>query len=72
MQKILVVDDSEINRELLHDVLKDDYLVEMAEDGESALHHMESSFETLSALLLDLNMPKVNGFAVLDEMEKRG
>ena len=42
MQKILVVDDAALNRELLHDVLRDDYLVEMAEDGEEAMRKLEA------------------------------
>ncbi len=71
MQRILVVDDAEINRELLRDVLNEDYVVETAADGAEALLLLEGTFDTMSALLLDLNMPKMNGFAVLDEMEKR-
>ena len=72
MQRILVVDDAEINRELLKDVLQEEYLVETAVDGEEALLWLEKTFESTAALLLDLNMPRLNGFAVLDEMEKRG
>ncbi len=72
MRKILVVDDTEINRELLREVLQGEYLVEAAADGEEGLRRLGDSFDTISALLLDLNMPKMNGFAVLDEMEKRG
>ena len=37
MNKILVVDDAELNRELLYDILKDDYIIEIAEDGFQAL-----------------------------------
>lgn len=42
MQKILIVDDVEINRELLQEILKDDYEVETAEDGEQALQKLQS------------------------------
>ena len=45
MQKILVVDDAELNRELLHEILKDEYTVEMAEDGEQALEKLQESKE---------------------------
>ena len=37
MQRILVVEDAQINRELLCEMLQDDYVVETAEDGEEAL-----------------------------------
>ena len=72
MERILVVDDSEINRELLKEVLGEDYLVDTAADGEETLQRLEGTYDSTAALLLDLNMPKMNGFAVLDEMEKRG
>lgn len=72
MQKILVVDDAEINRELLSDMLEEDYIVEMAEDGEEALKKLEKAQRNTQALLLDLHMPRMDGFAVIDEMKKRG
>ena len=62
MQRILVVDDSEMNRELLQDMLKNDYVIEMAEDGRQALHKLEKYSHETVALLLDLNMP------VMDDM----
>lgn len=71
MQKVLVVDDAEINRELLHNVLKDDYLVDMAEDGEQAMKKLENDYSGTAALLLDLHMPRMDGLAVLEEMRKR-
>ena len=71
MQKILVVDDAALNRELLHDVLRDDYLVEMAEDGEEAMRKLEADGKGTAALLLDLNMPRMSGFDVLAEMSRR-
>ena len=62
MQRILVVDDSEMNRELLQDMLKNDYVIEMAEDGRQALHKLEKYSHETVALLLDLNMPVMDGF----------
>lgn len=70
MQKILVVDDAEVNREILYNILKDDYIVEMAEDGQAALERMQESHSEMAALLLDLHMPKLDGFAVIEEMKK--
>ncbi len=72
MQKILVVDDAAINRELLCDILENDYIVETAEDGKEALNKLEKAENDIQALLLDLHMPRLDGFAVIDEMKKRG
>lgn len=72
MQKILVVDDAELNRELLHDVLADEYLVKTAEDGQEALRLLEADYGGTAALLLDLNMPRMSGFAVLETMGAKG
>lgn len=69
--KILVADDAEINREILSEMLSADYEIEMAEDGVKALNILEKCIDEISAFLLDLHMPKVNGFTVLDEMKKR-
>ena len=41
MQRILVVDDVELNRELLRNMLEDEYLIEIAEDGEKALRKFQ-------------------------------
>ena len=72
MQRILVVDDAEVNRELLRGMLKDDYIVELAEDGEQAVQKMERFYKDTAALLLDLQMPNMDGFAVIARMEKNG
>ena len=72
MQKILVVDDAQMNRELLHDILEEDYAVEMAEDGEQAVGKLKEYKGAVAALLLDLRMPRMDGFAVLDAMGKEG
>ena len=49
MQKILVVDDAKINRELLLDMLKDDYQVETAEDGREAMKCLDRHPEEMAA-----------------------
>ncbi len=71
MQRILVVDDAEINRELLRKILEDDYIVETAAGGEQALHRLQREHAGMSALLLDLHMPGTDGFAVITEMKER-
>ncbi len=72
MQKILVVDDAEVNREILCNMLKDAYTVETAEDGEEALCKLQKCHKETAALLLDLQMPKLDGFGVIEQMQKNG
>ena len=72
MQTILVVDDAELNRNLLQHILEDDYIVDLAEDGEQALRILEENRKETAALLLDLRMPKMDGFAVITQMKEKG
>ncbi len=72
MQKILVVDDAETNRELLRNMLENDYLVDTAEDGEQALQKLQEGHDGMAALLLDLHMPKADGIVVIVEMKEKG
>ena len=62
---VLVVDDQEINRDVLGMILEDDYDVIYAEDGVQALEQIEARQNELSVVLLDLMMPKMDGFEVL-------
>lgn len=72
MQRILVVDDAEINRELLHNILKDSFEVELAADGEEAFEKLEEYQGRAAAVLLDLRMPRMDGFAVISRMKENG
>ena len=72
MRRIVVVDDAEINRELLHNILKDDFVIDMARDGEEALQKLHRHRSDTAALLLDLQMPRMDGFSVIAEMKKDG
>lgn len=69
---VLVVDDMEINREILTEILKGEYQVETAEDGRKALEIIEERQEELAVVLLDLMMPEMDGFAVLEVMQEKG
>ena len=69
---ILIVDDQEIDRMILTDFLKNDYELLMANNGREALDVMEEKGETLSAVLLDIVMPVMDGFEVLREMNDSG
>lgn len=71
MQRILVVDDAKMNRELLCDMLKDEYQVETAADGREALDYLDKYPREMAAVLLDLHMPNMDGFAVMAEMSKK-
>lgn len=71
MQRILVVDDAEINREMLLDILKDDYQVETAVDGSEAMKCLDRHPEEMAAVLLDLHMPQMDGFAVMAKMSEK-
>ena len=65
-RQILVVDDEQINREILGFMLQDEYDVLYAADGEEALEMIRSHVHTLSLVLLDLMMPKLDGFHLMD------
>ena len=65
---VLVVDDEMINRLLLGHILQNEFEIHYAADGEQALAFVEKEYETLSIILLDLLMPKVDGFQVLEKL----
>lgn len=67
---VLIVDDQEINRDVLGSILEDDYELLYAENGEEALKIMREQREKLSIVLLDLMMPVLNGFEVLETVRK--
>lgn len=69
--KILVVDDLQLNRELLQEMLESEYNVILAENGRQAIEVINREREQLSAVLLDLIMPEIDGFAVLKWMGEK-
>jgi diguanylate cyclase (GGDEF)-like protein len=64
-RQILVADDEYINREMLENILADEYDVLKAEDGEMAYEMIRQHRNTLSLILLDLIMPKLTGLELL-------
>lgn len=68
--KILIVDDVEINRELLKEMLSDSYEVLEAENGQDALRIIKDEMKELKAILLDLVMPVMDGLEVLIRLKK--
>ena len=69
-QKILVVDDSEINRSILADMLGDEFEILEAEDGAEAVAELRNYGTDIDLVLLDIVMPKMDGFDVLAMMNK--
>ncbi len=65
-RKILVVDDNELNRDMVHEMLSLDYTILEADNGIEALQLMERNSDCISAVLLDIMMPKMNGYEVLE------
>ena len=69
-QKILIADDSEMNRELLTAILEEEYDIIQANDGVQAVDCLQRHAEEISLLLLDIVMPHMDGFEVLSYMNK--
>mgnify|MGYP002542673339 CR=1 FL=1 len=71
-QNILIVDDSEINRSILADILGEEYGIFEAADGVEAIEMIQKHMMELSAVLLDIVMPRKNGYEVLTVMNQKG
>ena len=70
---ILIVDDSNLTRNLIERVYKEQYKVLMAADGDQAMQIIDVMPEgSIATILLDLNMPNANGFGVLDYFREKG
>lgn len=68
-QRILVVDDSALNRELLSEMLSDDYKICEAQNGQEAVELLADHWREYSLVLLDINMPVMDGYEVLRYMK---
>ena len=69
--KVLVIDDSVTNRAILKDILQDEAEVIEMDNGQDALDYLMDHFYDLDIVLLDLVMPGMNGFEVLDFMRHK-
>ena len=67
---ILIADDIELNRDALEVVLDGQYNLLFAENGKEALEIMRMHREDLSMLILDLNMPVMNGYEVMERVRE--
>lgn len=70
--KILIVDDVEINRMMIGAILEEDYEIVWADNGRTALEILGDMKDEIAAILLDLVMPEMDGFQVLEELNKNG
>jgi diguanylate cyclase (GGDEF)-like protein len=68
--RILIVDDQEINCDILGSILEKDYEIAYAHNGSEALDYIRRNFESLSLVMLDLIMPVMSGFEVLEIMRQ--
>ena len=68
-QKILIVDDSKLNRDILKEILGDAYNYLEAENGNQAIQRIGENIG-IDLMLLDINMPQMNGFEVLKIMKR--
>lgn len=67
-QEILIVDDSNINREILSEMLGNEYIIHEAASGEECIDLLNQYGTGISLVLLDIIMPEMDGFEVLDYM----
>ena len=68
--KILIVDDSEMNRAILTDILQDEYDIIEARDGLEARDVLSKDGDSIVLMLLDIVMPRMDGFSVLSKMNE--
>lgn len=69
--KILIVDDVEINRELLSEMLEDEFEILLAENGKQAMKILEKQHDDIAVVLLDLIMPEMGGLELLEKLSKK-
>ncbi len=69
--KVLIVDDLELNREMLSAILENDYPILEADSGKKAIAMIQKYQEEIAVVLLDLIMPEVDGFMVLEVMRNQ-
>lgn len=69
---ILIAEDEEINRTILREILKDKYKILEAENGNQAVFCIQAEAESLALIILDIHMPKLDGFGVMDYLVENG
>ena len=72
MERILIVDDTLVSRELLAGLMEEEYEIIFARNGREALGILQIQIGKISAVLLDLIMPGMNGFEFLEAVKEKG
>ncbi|MEG0094140.1 MAG: diguanylate cyclase [Erysipelotrichaceae bacterium] len=70
--RILIVDNSKLNREKLSDIFKDDYSILEAENGEIALSIIHDNIDLINVILLNITMPIMDGFSLMGHLKEEG
>lgn len=70
--KILIVDDKAVNRYILGSIFEDDYEIIECCDGSCAIEELSKDKDSVAVILLDIVMPTLDGFAVLNFMKEKG
>ncbi len=69
-KQILIVEDNEINRSMLREILSDEYEIWEAENGQAALDILKQKKNSIMLILLDVQMPVMDGYTFLNIMQK--
>lgn len=69
-RSILIVEDNDINRQMLKTILEDKYEITEAADGLEGLEKLKEGYRDLSLILLDVQMPNMNGYEFLEQQRK--
>ncbi len=70
--KVLIIDDAAFNREMLTEILEKEYEILTAEDGQKGIELLETHQSEIGVVLLDLIMPVMDGYRVMEIMEDKG
>lgn len=69
---VLIAEDEEINRTILREILKDKYRILEAENGNQAVFFIQAERQNIALIILDIHMPKLDGFGVMDYLVENG
>ena len=69
---VLIVDDSEVDRQVLKNILDEDFEIAEAENGFAAIEYITNNKKRLDAIMMDVSMPHISGFDVLRLLRDNG
>lgn len=69
---LLIIEDEELNRNMLEEILSEEYVILTAENGEEGLRVLKDNADDISVVLLDIRMPVMNGYDFLKEQRRDG